>query len=276
MKTDSLDEPATTPGIGMEREMLGHMRRLLAGARVVRGKVDYILEKVEGKSVLDLGCVGHSLALSEQREDWLHAAISRRAKSCLGVDLLQAETAELRRRGWDILCGDITEMDLGRTFDVLVAADVIEHLTDFDGFFKTAARHMAPGGALLVSTPNPLGLSHFFYTGLRGMPFLNPDHTCWFDPKALAQLALRYGFFPEELAWVRGSWRPGEFLLNGVGGFGVYDFFTGRWSPTTKGRRWVRAGLQKIVFAGVNVLARAFLRRRYWSSDFVMCLRLAG
>lgn len=45
------------------------------------------------------------------------------------------------------------DWDLGR-FDIVTCFEVIEHLTDDDGLFAKLARHVAPGGLLLVTSPS--------------------------------------------------------------------------------------------------------------------------
>lgn len=42
---------------------------------------------------------------------------------------------------------------IGRTFDLVLCADVIEHLVDPDPCLDFMRRHLAPGGLLLISTP---------------------------------------------------------------------------------------------------------------------------
>jgi 2-polyprenyl-3-methyl-5-hydroxy-6-metoxy-1,4-benzoquinol methylase len=42
-------------------------------------------------------------------------------------------------------------------YDVVVASEVIEHVLDPDGLLANIARHMAPGGLLIVTTPNGYG-----------------------------------------------------------------------------------------------------------------------
>ncbi|MCC6658000.1 MAG: class I SAM-dependent methyltransferase [Rhodocyclaceae bacterium] len=42
---------------------------------------------------------------------------------------------------------------IGRTFDLVLSADVVEHLVDPDPCLDFMRRHLAPGGLLLISTP---------------------------------------------------------------------------------------------------------------------------
>ncbi len=45
------------------------------------------------------------------------------------------------------------DLDLGRRFDLVICADVVEHLRDPDPCLRFIRRHLAPGGVLLISTP---------------------------------------------------------------------------------------------------------------------------
>ncbi|HSE91868.1 MAG TPA: methyltransferase domain-containing protein, partial [Methylomirabilota bacterium] len=44
--------------------------------------------------------------------------------------------------------------DLGGPFDVIVCADVLEHLADPESALERLVTHLAPGGAVVVSIPN--------------------------------------------------------------------------------------------------------------------------
>ena len=52
----------------------------------VVSRIDYLSQLVAGKRVLDVGVVGHAVDLVED-EIWVHGAIVKSAKTCLGVDL---------------------------------------------------------------------------------------------------------------------------------------------------------------------------------------------
>ena len=57
------------------------------------------------------------------------------------------------------------------SFDLVVAFEVIEHLEHWREFLAEARRVLAPGGQLIVSTPNKL-----YYTESRGAHGANPFH----------------------------------------------------------------------------------------------------
>ncbi len=48
---------------------------------------------------------------------------------------------------------DALDLDLGRSFDLIVCADVLEHLKHPDGCLRFIRAHLAPGGRAVLSTP---------------------------------------------------------------------------------------------------------------------------
>src|SRR5205085_414167 len=89
-------------------------------------------------------------------EDWLHGAIAKTAGSCLGVDVLSDEVTKLKERGFNVICRDVTAQPLEDRFEVMVCGELIEHLGNPGGLFKAAAIMLAPGGRMVLTTPNPL------------------------------------------------------------------------------------------------------------------------
>ena len=102
-------------------------------------------------TILDLGCGtgGHALPLA------------RRGYAMTGVDCSETMLSEARHkvqalasdfglRTLDFLAGDIRTLDLGRTFDAVIAMfAVISYQTtneDLAAAFRTARRHLKPGG----------------------------------------------------------------------------------------------------------------------------------
>jgi len=70
----------------------------------------------------------------------------------------QAEAAPLAARmlpGAAFTAADLEtiDADLGRRFDLVIFADVVEHLRDPDPCLRFIQRHLSPGGRLLISTP---------------------------------------------------------------------------------------------------------------------------
>jgi SAM-dependent methyltransferase len=102
-----------------------------------------------GARVLDLGCgTGRPLGA------WLLA----RGFSVTGIDASAPAIHRARERlpAGEWICADMRGLDLGRTFEALLAWDSLFHLTaaDQEAFFPVLGAHAAPG-ALLMFTSGP-------------------------------------------------------------------------------------------------------------------------
>jgi len=160
-----------------------------------------ILRFCEGRNVLDLGCAGHDKFEKHMaRQHWLHDQIGRVAKRVVGVDLDADGVAFLREQGFDVVVGDLERLeslpDPGPV-DLIVAADVIEHLSNPGRFLDGAHRFLAGGGRMVVTTPNAFYWRNFVYTFQR-RERVRTDHMCWYSQNTLRQLFERHGWRVEE------------------------------------------------------------------------------
>lgn len=170
-----------------------------------RKKKDWIIPFINGKKVLDLGCVQYDLS-STKNPNWLHGIINEHAGSVLGVDYLAKEVAALNQQGYNVVCVDVERMELGEQFDVIVAGDIIEHLSNCGQFMERVYGHLATDGLFLVTTPNPIHFLRFVQLLIKGQVGANREHTCWFTKRVLNQLAGRHGFEILEVAYVDDSY----------------------------------------------------------------------
>jgi len=90
--------------------------------------------------------------------------------------------------------GDAENFSFPEQFDVIVAGDIVEHLGNLDGFLRSCDASLAPGGMLIVQTPNPWYWRNVVKSVLRREVANNEEHTCWFCPRTWRQLVDRYGF----------------------------------------------------------------------------------
>ena len=154
---------------------------------------EFLARLVEGKTVLDVGCAAHS-ALTETAGSWLHKHLARSARSILGLDILESEVGELRRRGYDVVSGDATTICLDRRFDFVVAGEIIEHVDAPGAFVANMARHLNQDGRLVLTTPNAF-FAHHFLESIFTSPDKrwNPEHVGWYCPFTLGNLLRRNG-----------------------------------------------------------------------------------
>lgn len=176
------------------REAKAAVRTWLRAVRQVHTDSD-LLDHIEGlvrdKRVLDIGVVSHSARYFD-RLDWRHGRIHKAAAYCVGIDILEPLVAELNSRGFNVLCMDATsEADLGERFDVVFIGDVVEHVDNPVLLLKFAARHLATGGRLFVTTPNPFSRKFFRQFRNEGVMVVNLDHIAWITPTLAMELARR-------------------------------------------------------------------------------------
>lgn len=80
----------------------------------------------------------------------------RRGARVTGIELTDAGTALLARRypAARIVQGDLSDTDLGETFDIVSCCDVLYHIVDdarWESALRRLARAVKPGGVLLVT-----------------------------------------------------------------------------------------------------------------------------
>lgn len=113
--------------------------------RELQGKTPF-----EGLQILDIGCGGGLLA----------EPLARLGGSVTGIDAtpaaIAAAKAHAKESGLsvDYRVSTIERFKPGRKFDVVIASEVLEHVTDVEGFLTHAAALVRPGGALVVTTVN--------------------------------------------------------------------------------------------------------------------------
>ena len=180
---------------------LGHGWEDASSFPVVESKFARILDLVDGKDVLDCGCIGDVAETREEAQRASHEQIAKKAKYCLGIDIWKAEVEKRKAMGYNVIYGNVETMSLGRQFDVIVASDLIEHLANPGMFLERAREHLRDEGLLCVVTPNAHSLNTTVKALLGARTAVNPEHTCWYDPTTLLQLLGRHGFRPREEYW---------------------------------------------------------------------------
>jgi len=154
-------------------------------------KIQFVTNYCKDKDVLDIGCVHHDPE-NYKSKYWLHKAIKAVSSKVVGIDLYKDGVEYLSKLGFDIQLADAQTFRLDRKFDVIVAADIIEHLEDFSGFLESCKQHMHENTKLLISTPNPWYWKHFVKAALYVEVPNNIEHTCWLCPRTLKQLLERH------------------------------------------------------------------------------------
>ena len=161
----------------------------------------FIINLSRNKKVLDVGSIGHNFEKRGDRYDiWLFEAMKSNASSVVGIDYLESEVKKAQRAGYNIRFADAQNFNLDDKFDLIVAGDLIEHLSNPGLFIMSCKKHLKDGGLIMISTPNTYSLARLFrvFASWTNDPITNPEHTFYFTPQVLDELFRRYGFLSSE------------------------------------------------------------------------------
>jgi 2-polyprenyl-6-hydroxyphenyl methylase/3-demethylubiquinone-9 3-methyltransferase len=145
------------------------------------------VKPLAGKRALDVGC-GAGL---------LCEPLARLGAQVTGVDAAGESIAVARDHaegsGLEIAYrqGELASLGLGQ-FDLVTSMEVIEHVADKQAFVTELAKHLAPGGQMVLSTPNRTPQSRMLLVGAAEAVGMVPKGTHhWEDfitPEELGEL----------------------------------------------------------------------------------------
>jgi 2-polyprenyl-6-hydroxyphenyl methylase/3-demethylubiquinone-9 3-methyltransferase len=172
---------------------------------------------LEGKSALDVGCGAGLLA----------EPLARLGASVTGIDaspeVIEVARDHAARQGLaiDYRAGEVEALE--GEFDLVTAMEVIEHVADPAAFLKALARRLAPGGLLVMSTPNATAMSKLLMItlgeGLGQIPRGTHEFERFIAPEGMKQLLADAGLKcldTEGIAWspTRGLHLSDDLRLN--------------------------------------------------------------
>jgi 2-polyprenyl-3-methyl-5-hydroxy-6-metoxy-1,4-benzoquinol methylase len=164
---------------------------------------EFFVEFVRGKRILDVGIVGATCADDRLRvaafEGSLHRKLAGAAREAVGIDYAEGAIArltdlypELTLVAADVYAARRALQGIA-PFEVVVLGDIVEHLDNPGAALDEVRELLDPGGYLIVSTPNALGLPNFL-RHLTGRFHEGEDHVLSFNKFTLAKLLHRHGF----------------------------------------------------------------------------------
>ena len=171
-----------------------------------------------GKRALDVGC-GAGL---------LCEPLARLGGQVTGVDAAMsnieaaARHAEGAGLAIDYRHGELASLGLGQ-FDLVTSLEVLEHVADKPAFVAQLARHLAPDGLMVLSTPNRTPQSRLLLIGAMEAVGAVPRGTHHWDdfatPEELSELLANAGLAmgePRGIAWspLKGLHLSGDLSLN--------------------------------------------------------------
>lgn len=159
--------------------------------------------------VLDVGFSGQGI--KHDNPDWPHGILLNRAKEVYGLDI---ELDSAHQGNSHYVQASAENFSFPVAFDVIVAGDLIEHLSNPGKFLDCALQHLKPNGKLVLTTPNTFNLFNMAEKLTKREPTVNPDHTFYFNSKVLVKLLEKNGMSAEEVSYLytlgydhRESWK---------------------------------------------------------------------
>ena len=149
------------------------------------------LKPLAGKRALDVGC-GAGL---------LCEPLARLGAAVTGVDaapeLIAVATAHAAGQGLAIDYRAVGVEAVEGLFDLVTAMEVVEHVADPGAFVRSLAERVAPGGLLILSTPNRTALSKLLTItlaeGFGRIPRGTHDYDKFVGPDALGEMVRAAG-----------------------------------------------------------------------------------
>ena len=152
-----------------------------------------------GKRALDVGCGAGLLA----------EPLARMGAAVVGLDAAPENIAVARDHAAaqslaiDYRAGGIESLAAGERFDLVVSMEVIEHVADPAAFLRGLAGALAPGGLMLLSTPNRTQLSRLALItigeGLGQIPRGTHDWSRFLTPPELTNFVEGTGLSVDEV-----------------------------------------------------------------------------
>ena len=178
-----------------------------------------LVEAARDKRTVHVGFVDeHLLEARVERGDWLHARLGAVASSLVGLDVAEQGVEWARREGYEAYVADAQSPAAIRALgiapaEVVIAGEVIEHLDQPGPFLQAMRELVAPGGRLVVTTPNQVNFLAVLGP-VSGREPMHPDHMAAYSVRTLQALGERNGWalekvayyqMPDEpIAWTRG------------------------------------------------------------------------
>lgn len=175
------------------------MAHPLPSTRIV-DRIPWLVDQCRGKRVIHVGFADAGFRDEQGRAgSWLHGHLDEVAESLVGLDFDRPGVEAAIEGGFEAHLVDCTDAAAVAALelepaDVVLAGEVIEHLGAPGPFLEAMALLCAPGGSLIVTTPNAYGLVNVVASITRRVEVNHPDHVVMFTWRTLTQLLQREGW----------------------------------------------------------------------------------
>ncbi len=174
--------------------------RKIPRIKIIR-RDNWLVETCQGKKVLHIGCTDSPITAEKiASRELLHFKLAQVTEQIIGLDIDQEGIEALSKLMPDrtFLIHSAEDLNsckalLGEHFDVIIAADVIEHISNIGLFLAGVKNLLAPKGKLLISTPQSFSIKRMIPMLFMGYEYVHFDHIAYFSVATLSRLLSRYG-----------------------------------------------------------------------------------
>lgn len=179
-------------------------KRILGKGCFIRDKV--IVERCRSKRVLHVGCTDYPFFQKSVSEGYLlHAKVSEVASHIIGIDIASEDVATMLKNGYDVKVIDAQNMSKHRwedVFEVVLLADVIEHIPNPGLVLSEAQKMLSPDGEIIITVPNTFGVIRYLKSFFQ-YEQVHHDHVAYYSSGVLETLAQHAGLKIKESSWYR-------------------------------------------------------------------------
>jgi len=223
MRKMEWNSPEISPYLGGEEICSGLNVYFPKKPEILIDRVAFLREISKGKNVLHIGCVDHlELVKTKMKKGtFLHREISRVSMKCLGVDINCEGVEALKSIGIkNVKCVDLSnEVDeevLRNKWDLVLVAEVLEHIIDPVSFLKKfLENYKGSFNEIVITVPNAFRRRNWILAK-KGIEGINSDHKYWFSPYTLQKIGYLSGLKMTNIYYYDGYFRKERKILSKI------------------------------------------------------------
>lgn len=166
-------------------------------------RIKFFEDQCKNMNVLHLGCSsGKYIQDRIDRGSFLHKILDKYATKIYGLDIDEKSLEIMKNLGFDnLFLGNVEkldEVDFKTKFDVVIAGDLLEHITCPGSMLEGVKPLLNEGGKFIISTNNAFGI-HYQLKRWMGSYSEHIEHVCFYSPETLYHTFERHGFKVQQL-----------------------------------------------------------------------------
>ena len=161
----------------------------------LKKRSDFIYPYIKNKIVLDIGFIGDKKI--NGKYSWLFSWLLKNCKEVIGVDINKEVIDQLKKEGYKVIYDDanflVNTLKLNKKFDVIIVGDILMYLENIGTFFSNMNKLLNPGGHLIITINNIMGLWQLFEFFIKNNDQMKGTFVS-FTKTNLKNFATKYGF----------------------------------------------------------------------------------